>query len=48
MARAGNIVLDTGDYFPEMEFQMVGGPGVTIPRAFIGHWSVFLIYRGQW
>ena len=48
MARAGTTILDTGDYFPEMEFAVVGGGEMTLPAIFIGKWSVFLLYRGQW
>jgi hypothetical protein len=41
-------ILDTGDSFPLMEFRVVRGATVYIPRDFSGHWNVFLIYRGHW
>ncbi len=48
MARKGNRILDNGDRFPEMSFSEVQGGSLTLRRDLNGHWSVLLIYRGNW
>ena len=48
MAREDVRILDTGDQFPEMDFDVVGGGKIKIPEDCNQKWSVFLIYRGSW
>ena len=48
MARKDVNILDTGDQFPEMDFDSVSDGRIKIPGDFRQKWSVFLIYRGSW
>lgn len=48
MARQGSLILDTGEPFPSLEMDSVGGERVVLPRDFRGKWSVLLFYRGHW
>ncbi len=48
MAQMGTRILDSGDRFPEMSFSEVQGGSLTLPGDLNGHWSVLLIYRGNW
>ena len=48
MARMDSHILDTNDFFPEMELSLVSGERLKIPHGFGDGYSVFLIYRGYW
>lgn len=48
MARENDRILDTGDFFPEMEFDTVSGEKIVLPRDFGQRWNVLLFYRGHW
>jgi hypothetical protein len=48
MSRAGNIMLDTGDRFPLMEFDTVESGRLVLPDNLFKHWNVVLFYRGHW
>ncbi len=49
MPRAATAhVLDSGDLFPCLGFETVGGGKMRLPDALIGAWSVILFYRGDW
>lgn len=41
-------LLNTGDPFPTLEVQLVGGSSVTLPDAFAGKYGVLLFNRGSW
>jgi hypothetical protein len=47
MAREDVRSLDTGDPFPELSFDTVGGTRLSLPGDFVGRWSIFLVYRGH-
>ncbi|MGD8922906.1 MAG: peroxiredoxin family protein [Candidatus Zixiibacteriota bacterium] len=38
--------LDTGDAFPDMQFPLLSGGQLRLPRDACGRWMVFLGYRG--
>jgi len=40
--------LPNGTTFPTLEFAVVGGGTVQLPRDVIGDWVAILIYRGSW
>lgn len=48
MSRSNCILLDTGDHFPEIEFNTVDGGSLTIPRDFGERWNILFFYRGHW
>ena len=48
MARTGTRILDTGDKMPEIGFATVSGGNLALPDDIKGHWTVFLVYRGDW
>ncbi|MBI4537052.1 MAG: hypothetical protein HY712_03740 [candidate division NC10 bacterium] len=48
MARAGNVILDSGDPFPVVRLDTVAHGTLTLPEAFRGGWGVFLVYRAHW
>jgi len=48
VARVKDILLDTGDIFPEMEFTSIEGKTVVFPKDYIKGWSILLFYRGHW
>ncbi len=48
MARENDRMLDTGDFFPEMEFDTVSGEKIVLPRDFGQRWNVLLFYWGHW
>jgi alkyl hydroperoxide reductase subunit AhpC len=48
MSRSNCTTLDTGDDFPHMEFNAVGGGKVRLPEDFGERWNVLLFYRGHW
>ena len=45
MAQAETAKLDTGDQFPSLELELVGGGTLVLPGALR---TVLLIYRGHW
>ncbi len=40
--------LDTGDVFPDMEFRLLTGGEIRLPRDARGRWMVFIGYCGYW
>ena len=48
MARESSILLDNGDSFPDLEFHLVSGEKMLLPRDLGNRWRVVLIYRGHW
>ena len=40
--------LDVGDIFPELTFQLLDQPDLSIPQDIGGKQSVLLFYRGEW
>jgi hypothetical protein len=48
MARINCKLLDTGDHFPEIEFNTVDGVSLTLPGDFGDRWNILLFYRGHW
>ncbi len=48
MPRAGTTILDSGDEFPKLEIQRVGGGTLTLPDELGGSFGVVLFYRGHW
>ena len=40
--------LDTGDSFPEMTFNLVGGATLHLPASLKSNYSIILFYRGHW
>ena len=48
MARAGTIILDSGDQFPRLTFLTVAHGRLTLPDAFGDAWGAFLVYRAHW
>jgi peroxiredoxin len=48
MARAGERILDSGDAFPEMTLELVGGGTMKLPDGVRGRWSILIVYRGDW
>ena len=37
--------LDTGDAFPSLELDLIGGGKLSLPSD---RWTLLLIYRGYW
>lgn len=40
--------LDTGDAFPTMSLNLVGGDTVTVPGDLRSNYAILLFYRGHW
>ena len=40
--------LNTGDRFPSMEFDLVGGGKITLPTDITSRYALVLFYRGHW
>ena len=40
--------LNTGDQFPDMTLNLVGGGTLNIPADFESDYNVVLFYRGHW
>ncbi len=40
--------LNTGDTFPILNLQLVGGVTMTVPDDFDSKYGVILFYRGHW
>jgi hypothetical protein len=47
MAHIGRV-LDAGELFPGIEFNITSGGKIHLPADFGETWNVFFIYRGQW
>lgn len=41
-------LLDAGDPFPQMTFDVVEGDSIIAPDAFAGSYAALLVYRGAW
>jgi hypothetical protein len=48
MARERNVLLDSGDSFPDLDLNLVDGGKTSYLRHSGGRWRVLLIYRGHW
>ena len=48
MPRMSDAILDSGDTFPAITFNKVGGGQLSLPGDLDGHWGVLLLYRGHW
>lgn len=48
MARIEGRLLDNGDTFPLLTFDLVQGNTLTLPRDFGERWNVLFFYRGHW
>ncbi|HJM49721.1 MAG TPA: hypothetical protein QGF63_07710 [Alphaproteobacteria bacterium] len=40
--------LNTGDVFPELTLDLVGGGSLNLPGGLAGNYRVILFYRGHW
>ena len=40
--------LDTGDSFPNMTLNTVGGSALNLPSDLKSNYSIVLFYRGHW
>ena len=40
--------LGIGDTFPELQFDLVGGDGLSLPDGLDAKYKVILFYRGHW
>ena len=41
-------MLNPGDKFPRLEFEVVGGDKLVLPDEFAGNWAYIMVYRGHW
>ena len=48
MAQSLGNKLDTGDRFPDLDLSLVSGGVPRLSALAAGHWSVVLLYRGDW
>ena len=48
MSRMSEAILDSGDAFPAIAFNKVGGGQLNLPDDLAGQWGVVLLYRGHW
>ncbi len=48
MARVNCRMLDTGDVFPLLKFDLVNNESITLPQDFGKGWNVLIFYRGHW
>ena len=48
MPRMTDKMLDSGDRFPHLELDQVGGGKLRLPDDLAGDWGVVLLYRGHW
>lgn len=48
MSRSNSSIIDTGNVFPEMTFEAVGGSIIRLPEDFGERWNIILFYRGHW
>ena len=43
-----NAKLNSGDSFPHLTLNLVGGGSVSLPGGLDGTYKVILFYRGHW
>lgn len=48
MPRMTDNMLDSGDRFPDLELDQVGGGKLRLPHDLADEWGVILMYRGHW
>ena len=48
MAQSLGNKLDSGDFFPDIELQVLNDGKSRISALTAGQWSVVLLYRGDW
>lgn len=48
MPRMTTKILDSGEAFPSLEINKVGGGTISLPGDMEGSWGVVLLYRGHW
>jgi hypothetical protein len=48
MPRMADKMLDSGDRFPSIAIDKVGGGTLKLPDDLGGNWGVILLYRGHW
>lgn len=48
MARVNCKILDNGDAFPKMKFNVVNNDVIVLPDNFGNKWNVLIFYRGHW
>ncbi len=48
MAQSLGSKLDSGDAFPDLELNLIGGDRRSISQIAGEQWSVVLLYRGDW
>ena len=48
MTREKNILLDSGDSFPDIEVDLAAGGRMLVPRDLGSRWRVLFVYRGHW
>ncbi len=48
MPRMTEKMLDSGEPFPGIEMDRVGGGKISLPGDLAGSWGVVLFYRGHW
>jgi peroxiredoxin len=48
MPKVNDLILDTGDLFPEIEIDKAGGGKIALPEYLKGSWGVVLFYRSHW
>jgi peroxiredoxin len=41
-------MLDSGDRFPSLALDKIGGGTLRLPDELSGSWAVVLFYRGHW
>ena len=48
MPRMTDKMLDSGDLFPRLELDKIGGGKLSLPGDLAGDWGAVLLYRGHW
>ena len=48
MPRMTDKILDSGEAFPNIEIDQVGGGKISLPGDLAGSWGGVLLYRGHW
>ncbi len=48
MPRMAEKIIDSGNPFPSIEVDRVGGGKISLPGDLSGAWGVVLLYRGHW
>lgn len=48
MPKVNDLILDTGDAFPNIEIDLVGGGKLSIADHLKGSWGCILFYRSHW